>query len=166
VAIAPWALWFAHSQADFKVIYKDYPVLLHAAIIGLAVILGSVFEGAVSHLEARWDKQRDKEWEVRKNWFYYLAQKSESEPIGFKYMGRMVTTMYFELSMMVASPISLTGVAVLAYANVQSFAAAWSALFILAAVALAVFFWWQAKCSHLVLCETRKEINARGQAER
>jgi hypothetical protein len=148
-------------MSDFPDLYKTYAVLINASLLGLGVILGAVIEGAASHLEVRWDKEREKEFKVRKNWFDYLALQCPSEPVGFGYISRMVTTFYFELSMMVASPFALVGIAVLIFDHVESMWSLAGIVLLILAVSLVRFFYWQAKCSHKVLCDARKELNAR-----
>jgi len=161
VALAPWALWVTSKIEGFGDVYKTYATLINASLIGLAIIVGSVFEGALPHLEVRWDKERENEYAVKENWFSYLAKQCSAEPVGFRYLSRMVTTMYFELSMSIAAPVSLLGLAVLAYDHAPCLWAWLSVVCVMLAFAAAYFFYWQAKCTHKVLCETRKEINAR-----
>lgn len=161
VALAPWALWGTSKIEGFEGLYKAYATLINASLIGFAIIVGSIVEGALTHLEVKWDKEREAEYAVKENWFGYLAKQCSAEPVGFRYLSRMATTLYFELSMCVAAPVSLLGLAVLAYDHAPCLWAWLSALCVVLAFAAAYFFFWQAKCTHKVLCEARKEINAR-----
>jgi len=161
LALAPWALWFSSKLPGFPEIYKTYAVLINASLLGFGVILGAVIEGAASHLEVRWDKEREIEFKVQKNWFDYLALQPSSEPVGFGYISRMVTTFYFELSMMVASPIALVAGATLIFDHVESLWSRAGIIVLILAAFLIWFFYWQAKCSHKVLCVARKELNER-----
>jgi hypothetical protein len=161
IAIAPWALWLALKIEDLVALYKTYATLINASVLGLAIILGSVLEGLLSHVELRWDREREKKYQVRRNWFDYLAHEFSTEPVGFRYLARMATSLYFELAMMAASVLAMLGVAALV---IEYAPGAWkgaSLLVALAAVFAGQFFYNQAKASHEVLCETRKEINTR-----
>lgn len=161
VALAPWMLLVVSQTEHVDDLYKNYATLIHASLVGAAIILGSMIEGALSHLEVKWDKERDEEYQVRENWFSYLAQQCDNEPVGFRYISRMQTTMYFELAMMTAAPIFLVGVSVLVfqYFLVYQFVAA--ALFLAFALLSAWHLYREAKCTHEVLCVARKELIAR-----
>lgn len=161
VALGPWSLWVVFKIGNFEELYKSYSILINASLVGVAVIIGSMFEGLLSHLEVRWDKEREQEFKVRDNWFDYLAQQCSAEPVGFRYISRMLTTMYFELSMMVAAPLSLTGIAVLIYDHSPSWRCLGAAALVLLASGAVWFFFREAKSTHGVLCEARKEINSR-----
>lgn len=166
VALAPWALWVVSKIPNFSSHYSSYATLINSALIGLAIILGSILEGALTHLEVKWDKQCEKEYNVKENWFNYLAQQCAAEPVGFKYISRLATTMYFELSMMAASPIALVGVAVLVFDYAHSSWRLGGIVLLLFAAAIVAWFYWQAKNTHGVLCEARKELNTRMKNER
>jgi hypothetical protein len=161
IAIAPWALWLALKIEDFVALYRTYATLINASVLGLAIILGSILEGLLSHVEIAWDKEREKKYQVRKNWFDYLSHEFSTEPVGFRYLARMATSMYFELAMMAASALALLGVAVLLIEHASGPWKAASLVVALAAAFVAQFFYHQAKASHEVLCESRREINAR-----
>jgi len=83
------------------------------------------------------------------------------EPVGYRYLSRMVTTLYFKLSMLFAVPIFFLGVAVLSILRSSEY----ECLILGSSVSLIaiaiVYFKWQAKCTHRVLCETRHELNRR-----
>ncbi|MDB5925454.1 MAG: hypothetical protein JWN13_4390 [Betaproteobacteria bacterium] len=119
VALAPWAFWFASKVPKFDQIYKTYDILANAMLVGLAILIGCIIEIIVTHFEARWDKQRDSEFSVHANWYDYLASHPP-EPIGFRYISRRATTLYFELAMVIASPFALTGLAAAYYENFNS----------------------------------------------
>lgn len=161
IAVVPWSLLLAFQMDDLAGLYKTYSVLVNGALVASAVVVGALIESSVSYVEVRWDREREREYQVRKNWFDYLSLHSVGEPIGFRYLGRMVTAMYFELAMMVASPIFVAGASLLVFLYVNGpwrFGAAGS---IIIAPATALFFYLQAKTTHLVLCDARREINNR-----
>src|SRR5689334_11354634 len=95
----------------------------------------------------------------KKNWFDYLAHQTTGEPVGFRHIARLVTTLYFELVMIVAAPIALLGAAVLTWHYRNSY---WIFVaYVAGAIIVAVVFYRQAKVTHETLCRTRKEINTR-----
>lgn len=160
-AIAPWALFVAPFVHDFSGLYKAYATLINVSILALAVIVGAVIERVLTWQEVRWDRERDAELEVMENWYEYLAKQCDPEPVGFHYISRMATAMYFELAMMVATPIALLGTSVLLCVRVES---SWSLISILTLVLMPLawgFFYREAKCTHKVLCIARKELNER-----
>jgi hypothetical protein len=161
IAIAPWVLWLASKIDGIGELYESYATLIHALMLGLAIIVGSILEGLLSRLEVAWDKEREKRYQVRKNWFDYLAHQFNAEPVGFRYLARLATSMYFELAMMAASALALLGVALLLIEHAEGAWKAASLILLLFAVLAAQFFFNQAKATHEVLCEGRKEINAR-----
>ncbi len=161
VALAPWALWMATQLGNIDALYESYTTLINASLVGAAVIIGSLIQGLVSHLEVKWDKEREEQYQVRENWFAYLAQQCSSEPVGFRYISRMFTTMYFELSMMVAAPLSLVGIAFLIYEHVSSCKTLGAGSFLVLAIVVVWYLYRAAYSTHRVLCEARKELNAR-----
>jgi hypothetical protein len=159
VAAAPWLLIISSRLQGFSDFYKEYQLVVNACLFAFVVIVGSLFEGVNSHLEIKWDKEREKEYGVEKNWYDYLALVCNAEPVGFKYIARMVTLMYFELSMMLASVLFGTGVLALLVSHAMP---CWAVMLTaVLTVAAPLYFWWQAKCSHEVLCRSRKELNDR-----
>lgn len=161
IAVAPWALLLAFHLSDFAELYKTYSVLVNGSLLAAAVIIGSLIEGAVSYVEVVWDRERERKYKVRENWFEYLSLHSVGEPIGFQYLSRMVTTMYFELAMMAATPISIGGAALLTFLYATGPWRYATAVLVVVMVVAAWVFYSLAKTSHLVLCEARREINAR-----
>lgn len=85
------------------------------------VIVGSVFEEIGNYVEKSWDAEKAKESEpaiendwVSRDWRTYLSKSfGNSEPVGYRYLSRKVTAMYFELGMMCGIPTALVGATVL-----------------------------------------------------
>jgi hypothetical protein len=164
VAIAPWALWLASKMEKFDDLYKTYGVLANALLIGLAILIGSVAESALTSLEVRWDREREAAYQVTENWYDYLALQPSHEPVGFRYISRTVTTLYFELSMMVAAPLALLGLSVLVFDKSHRWPWLAPSTLTLLAIFSIVFFYKNAKATHLLLCEVRREIVKRMKA--
>jgi predicted Co/Zn/Cd cation transporter (cation efflux family) len=161
VATAPWLLLLASGRPGVSQLYKDYQVLANAVLFATIVAVGSVIEGIGSSFEARWDKEREGELGVQANWNAYLARVSDPEPVGHRYLTRMVTAMYFELGMMIAAPALIAGVTrLLAVSQVAVYPWGYVAATI-AALGAAYYFYGAARQSHRVLCEVRRELAER-----
>lgn len=113
VTVSPWLLALAlYTEATLGL--DDYPALGHALLFACVAVVGSIFEDLGTHIEVHWDRRRETEYSLKDNWYAYLAHKFEAEPVGFKYMARLATTLYFELSMAFAAPTFMAGAGVLA----------------------------------------------------
>jgi hypothetical protein len=161
VVVAPWALAIATKFERLDALYKTYGLLINALLIGLAILIGAIVESVVSYIEVGWDYDREAKYGVQENWYRYLASQPAHEPVGYRYMSRMATTLYFELSLMVTTPVSLIGVTVLGYDNTQYFRNEFLLLLLALAAASIVFFNASAWTTHGVLCKTRKELMSR-----
>jgi hypothetical protein len=129
-------------------------------IVALVVVTGSVFEGLASVVEVRWDNQCETELNVREHWYAYLA-RTGSEPVGHRYISRMVTTLYFELAMLCATFAFFLGAAALVWLSNARHPIVFSLLLIGGALGAVIYFRWQARCTHRVLCEVRRELTVR-----
>jgi hypothetical protein len=158
VAIAPWLLALVqHTQATFG--FDKYPTLAHLMLFASIVVTGSVFEGIGSFFESRWDGKLAGEMDVEEDWFAYLASKES--PVGHRYISRLVTTLYFELAMVLAAPSFVAGAMTLAVFRFPSLPWWIHVIFGVLGVAIAAYFYWQAGKTHRALCVTRKELRAR-----
>lgn len=158
VAVSPWLIWVVKEWGNAANVYQAFPNLITAFLFAIVVVLGSIFEGLGTLLEVRWDKERETAYDVTKNWYVYLSRTYTTEPVGYSYISRAVTTLYFELSMVWATSLFFLGctVLVLSAEGVNRFV--WFGLFGCAIVS-PIYFWWQARCSHQLLCETRQRLN-------
>lgn len=158
IALAPWLMFVMYRWPGAAELYNRHSALANVGLFAAVVICGAAFEGLGSSLEARWDRKREAEFQVRENWFSYLA-RTPPEPVGHRYISRMVTTLYFELSMAWATAIFFGACGALAMLlGLPNWAPFVSFAFAIAGV---VYFRWQASCTHKVLCETRAELNRR-----
>jgi hypothetical protein len=158
VACAPWLLLCAEHASDLTALYRAYQVPGNALLFALVVVVGSILEGIGSRAEVRWDAEREKEFGVQENWYKYLAQTPESEPVGFRYISRTVTTMYFELTMSFAGSIMFLGIGAV-IGSIQTDYRSWIAASSIAVAGAAFwFFRAQARDSHKILCKVRLEL--------
>jgi hypothetical protein len=159
VAAAPWLLWIVKEWENAARLYQAFPSLITALLFAIVVVLGSVFEGISSLLEFRWDEEREVELDVKKHWYTYLARICPTEPVAHNYLSRMAATLYFELAMIWATSLFFLGIVVLLWSAQGPISTFVFVALIIAAISSPVYFWWQARCSHKVLCQTRREIN-------
>ncbi|QGW63979.1 hypothetical protein GOY17_03020 [Lysobacter soli] len=160
IAICPWLLAIVqYTSATLG--FDKYTTLANALVFCAAAVVGSICERIGTSLESRWDKERDGELQVSDQWYTYLAHTLDKEPVGFRYLSRLVTSLYFELGMFVAGPSFVAGVTVLASLRFPE----WSVILGIVGLALVVcagfFFHGQARDTHLLLCRTRVELNRR-----
>lgn len=172
VAIGPWMLLAILMFPELHEWYVDFTIPFHFATFGLAVIAGCVFEEVGNYLEKRWDTKKSKEdapqpepnW-VSEDWYAYLARSfGDAEPVGYRYLSRKVTALYFELGMMCATPIALLATALLISRLVPGFS--WFAFSVgFMGGIIMVALWTSAKHTHSLLCEIRHIINFRIDAQ-
>src|SRR5688572_3098080 len=113
IAIAPWLLMLVqHTSATLG--FKEYSTLANALVFASAAVAGSFFEAQGTRFELAWDKERESEFSVQENWYAYLARNVEREPVAYRYLSRLVTTLYSELAMIFAAPCFFLGACVLA----------------------------------------------------
>lgn len=155
VASAPWLLLLL-KQPQVEALYKSLELPFSVLLLVTSVVAGALCDGIGSHIEASLDAEREAAYEIKKNWYAYLAKTPQTEPVGFRYISRLATTLNFELSMLTATPIFLLGCTFW-----------WGSLnagpvttFVVLCVASIAYFRWQVRCTHEVLCETRRHLNA------
>jgi hypothetical protein len=162
VVLAPWIVFVVLRYPDIADVYKDYEVATTAGLAGLLIVVGTIIEVLASFIEDLFDKTADAKMNVRENWFNYLAHKRDADLIGFGYISRRVTTMYFELCMGLAVPFSAFGIAALMTRHFE--ACALPTIMVTGGIVgflLAVLFIWAGKRTHHLLCEVRQELNTR-----
>lgn len=140
--------------------YKEYKVELWCTGAGLAIILGMFMEGISSYLEVKWDESIGSTYAVEENWYRYLSATYENEPVAYRYISTKVTTMYFELAMFWVALASTVGWPLTICMTKVKNADNWATLAMIIAIFLAVYFFWQAKSSHVVLCTARLKVNS------
>jgi hypothetical protein len=160
VAVAPWLLVLAmYTPATFGL--NSYPVLGQALIFAVVAVIGTVCEGLGTILECRWDRKLESELSVDENWITYLAHKFDKEPVGFRYISRLVTSLYFELSMLFAVPVFIVGSLALAILRFRDYLCLAVMVAVPLVVGSVIYLSWQARSTHRLLCRTRLELNKR-----
>ncbi len=160
VAIAPWLLVLVQNTSA-TLGFDKYTTLANALVFATAAVVGALCETAGTSFEVKWDKERETDYSVKENWYTYLSTILDKEPVGYRYLSRLVTALYFELSMLIAVPTFVIGSCVLASLRFPDLWCPIAIVSLLAAVVSGFFFHRQARCTHLVICETRLELNRR-----
>jgi hypothetical protein len=160
IAVAPWLLALVqHTEATLGL--DHYPSLGYALMFASAAVAGTIFQGIGSFIEVSWDGRLEKEYGVLENWYSYLSRTQTPEPVGFRYLSRMATALYFDLGMLFATPVFLlgaTGLTIMRFPNLTAPAGLFG---LLLAIAAPVYFYWSARITHKLLCKTRQELNQR-----
>jgi hypothetical protein len=160
IAVAPWLLMLVqYTSATLG--FDDYTSLGNAVLFAAAAVSGTILEEFGSFIEVRWDREREKTLDVKENWYRYLARGFDHEPVGYRYLSRLATTLYFELSMMFATPIFIAGATILAALRFHGFDFWIAVAGVASFIAAFIFFRWQARCTHETICTTRAELNRR-----
>jgi hypothetical protein len=163
VALAPWFLLYLHFFAPVDSCQRPagldrYPVFENAMAFACVVLAGAFCEGNGTRLENYFDQLREDEFEVDKNWYIYLCRVLEHEPVAYRYIARLVTAMYFELSMLTAVVLFSIGSAWYAW-----FIPSWMHWVTFAIIFVSTWLLWflfrNVQEFHLTLCETRQRIN-------
>ncbi|MBJ6979925.1 MULTISPECIES: hypothetical protein [unclassified Luteimonas] len=158
VAVAPWLVWLVeHTPATLGA--DQSAVLANALIFALVVVAGSTCEGLGTYLEHRWDGKLESEHQVQEHWFRYLNYCGEREPVAFRYLSRLVTTLYFELAMLFATPTFVAGATLLAAVRFPNFRFWIASGGVLVGVAFVLYFRYQARQTHEGMCKVRKALN-------
>lgn len=139
----------------------QYNALANAFVFAVAAVAGLVCETIASWIEVGWDKERETEFEIMENWYSYLARSVDPEPVGYRYLSRLATMFYFELSMLVATVPFSVGAAALVWLRFPDDKYALEALLVGAALLVVWYFRKNARTTHQVLCRTRRELNER-----
>lgn len=162
VAIAPWIILVAVHFPQFATLYEKFSTVVNGALVGAAILVGAVLETAMGYLENRWDEKVPTEAGLEEDWYEYLSIEVEKDrPIGFEYISRQVTSLYFELTMIPASFLFFVGVGLLPRVMFHAPSAIYPILGTLAAIASAWMFKKTARHSFDILFRTRKELVSR-----
>jgi hypothetical protein len=167
VICAPALLLLIDAYPSIGSLYNAYKGPANVCSFALVVVVGAIVEMAVSYVEKRWDGLEGKSAEpvvgqgdwVERGWYEYLSRKfGDAEPVGYRYLSKTVTSMYFELGMFVSVPAALTMVGLLLIRhNAIALAVASFVIGVLSAWRM----YKSAKDTHGVLCSTRAELNHR-----
>ena len=155
IAIAPWLLLVV-QRTNATLGFGEYPTIANALVFSCVVVVGSFCEGMGTLIESRWDTMRCKTLDVYGDWYAYLA--STESPVGNRYLSRLVTSMYFELSMFFAVPPFIAGctyLGILRFPELNNLILGAGAITILLSLR---YFWWQAYRTHDALCVTRQKL--------
>jgi hypothetical protein len=160
VGVAPWLLALV-QHTDATLGFTEYSSLANSLLFAVAAVAGTIFEGIGTFVEARWDRKLQESHAVKDSWFSYLARTFQHEPVGYRYISRLATTLSFELSMLSAAPVFIVGVATLTLLRFPALKWVIALGGPVVLVLTLAYFSYSASCTHRTLCETRRELNSR-----
>ena len=158
IALMPWAVLAGLHFEPLRDAYKDFSFVLDTMGFAIVVVVGSFCQSIGSYLEPRWDAEREEEYRVDHYWYAYLALHGCNDAIGFRYLSRLVNSLYFELSMMSASVFFSIGAGVLMAGLFPAYWLPWALSGTVIGVISAALFRKQARDTHETLCITRREL--------
>lgn len=158
VATAPWLVAIVqYTNATFGA--DKNQILANALIFSLVAVAGAICEGLGTYVESYWDGRLEEEHQVQEHWMRYLRYSGEREPVAFRYLSRLVTTMYFELAMFFAIPSFVAGATVLAVLRFPDHDTLAVICGVVGALLAMAYFYYQAKQTHEGMCKVRKAID-------
>lgn len=161
VALSPWLLALVlYTDATLGYIEKNN-TLANAFLLAVVAVGGLVCQMTASWIEVGWDEEREEAFKVTENWYLYLANKVTPEPVGYRYMSRLATMLYFELTMLVATVPFSFGAALLVWLRFPDQRAELMIALVIGGLFVFWFFRKNARATHEVLCKTRRELNER-----
>ena len=111
-ASSPYAWWFLSAHPDLQVFLNNHEAVMVALAILVWTTMGFVVESVGSYVEVYLiDRRRSDSEQLLRDWWQYLQIAWDREPIGQRYLRRLVVSFKFELNMSVALVLSLPGVA-------------------------------------------------------
>ena len=139
VSVVPYG-WLAIYQIEpLRTFLVTHEATALALGFFIAIIAGFAIESAGSYVEVHLiDKRRRDHKEMLATWWRFLRTTYEAEPIGHRYLRRVLVSFKFELNMCVAVVASLPGILLLMhYGNLPRVAGwPWFAVSALAVVLL------------------------------
>jgi hypothetical protein len=154
---APY-LWLGLANADRVRGFLDkHEALTVAAAILLWIVVGFTVESLGSYIEVHWiDERRPDRADAADAWWRYLRIAWEKEPIGQRYLRRIVAAFKFELNMSVAAACTIPGVFLLGLEGHVGNGAAFTLIAVCVGAALGLFA--MANTSSRVLAELRTQL--------
>jgi len=123
-ASASYSWLLLSSAPDLRLFLNQHEGIATAAAILLWIVLGFLVESAGSYAEVYLiDRRRSDHKQMLEDWWRYLRIAWTIEPIGQRYLRRLLVSFKFELNMFVASVATLPGVILLARAGRLSWTA-------------------------------------------
>ena len=154
---APYA-WAALTRAPGVRAFLDHHEAIAVAAAALLwIVCGFAIESIASYVEVNClDRPRPDHAEFIETWWRYLRIAWDREPIGQRYLRRLLVSFKFELNMFVAALASVPGVVWLAWRAMITPLEAAGMVAALWIIAVGLFV--MARSSSAVLAEVRKQL--------
>lgn len=157
VASGAYIWWGLLSMPDVTPFLAARDVLTTVLLVLLWIMAGFIVESIGSYVEVHLiDGRREDRDKMLKTWWEYLRLVWTNEPVGQRYLRRMLVSFKFELNMLTATVAAAPGVLLLGAGDHVSSRMFYSLL--IGIVIAAVIFWIFAKDSAGVLANVRKEL--------
>lgn len=157
VASGAYIWWALLSLPDTASFLAQRDVLTTVLLVLLLIAAGFVVESIGSYVEVHLiDARRKDHDKMVKTWWEYLRIVWTNEPVGQRYLRRLLVSFKFELNMLTAAFFAIPGVLLLGLGDYVS-ARIFYGLLIGSVVAVGVF-WFFAKDTAEVLANVRKEL--------
>jgi hypothetical protein len=158
VAVCSWFVgWIQRSNMMAELVSRNHTesaflLVLTGFVVGLLLEnLGSLIEG--EYFDKRLPHKERKYQHHIEEWFLYLRQAFAVEPVGHRYLRRLVTHMKFELGMGLALPVFGAG---LFFTRLSAIPAILAAIVSVSSGAYLVLY--EARRSHESLSDVRREL--------
>jgi hypothetical protein len=158
-ALLPYVWASLVSSPDLAVYLSAHDGTATLVAVVLSVAAGFVIESIGSYVEVYGiDRRRQDHAELSNTWKEYLLLEWEREPVGQRYLRRLLVTFKFELNACVAALLSLPGIAWLAAQGSISCSNALRVVVCIVVVALLLYV--AARGSAGVLADVRQRLVA------
>jgi hypothetical protein len=156
-ASAPYVALGLFNYPDAANFLAQHEALMIVLAIMSWVASGFLIESLGSYVEVyAIDRCREDYKQMMETWWRYLRIAWQREPIGQRYLRRLLVSFKFELNLFVATLLTMPGVILLSHFDYLTTSAATWLLPALAIVALVLFVW--AKNSSGLLMNLRAEL--------
>lgn len=157
VASGAYIWWGLLSVPDVATYLAARDVLTTVLLVLLWITVGFIIESVGSYVEVHLiDGRHNDRAKMLKTWWEYLRLVWTNEPVGQRYLRRLLVSFKFELNMFTASVFAIPGVLLLGYGDHVANRTFYGLLFGL--VVAAVIFLIFAKDTSGVLAKVRKEL--------
>lgn len=151
-AVGPYVLVLIELQPSIDRFWQTHPTIFSILMTIIVLFVGALLEELGTRLELRWDKRIGVT-----NWERYLQLRVKDEIVGQRYLRIILMRMKFELSMVLAIPLMLIG---LAWFNQVYPYSSWGTISWIVAffVLVTMYLLWESYQSAVLLNTTRSLI--------
>jgi hypothetical protein len=153
ICITPYYAIVYRASPALGVFLKAETAVTTLAIVCAALFVGLILEDFGTHIEAGWDELKGAMHMAE--WYQYLRQAFEPEPVGHRYLRTIVLRLKFELASYAAVLVALPGAA---NELTQHLPGQIAYITIVISLLLCWFLRYEAQLSHQTLSTLRSEL--------